>query len=78
MSVCFCAFSRTSEHNRKISANSPHMEFFSSFVFAMVICSAEKSNISSDKSRRMTMLFSHSGMLVLDEVTISGMNVGQL
>ena len=30
MRVYFCTFSK---HNQKMSANSPHMEFFSSFVF---------------------------------------------
>ena len=50
----------------------------SSLVFAVVICSAEYSKISSDKSRRMTILFSQIETLACDDETISGMKVGQL
>ncbi len=40
--------------------------------------SAEKSKISSDNNLKITMLFSHKGSEVLDDATISVMNVGQL
>ena len=39
----------------------------------MIICSAEKSKISSDSNLRMTMLFSHRVRLVFDDSTSSGM-----
>jgi len=47
-------------------------------VFCVVICSAENSKISSERSLRMTMLFSQMVRLACDDVTISGMKVGQL
>ena len=74
----FCASSRISEHNLKISENSPHIWFFKFFVLACVICSAEKSKISSERSLRITMLFSHNERFDFDDSTSSGMNVGQL
>ena len=41
MSDVFCASSRISEHNLKISENSPHIWFFRFLTLAWVICSAE-------------------------------------
>jgi hypothetical protein len=71
------AFSSTSLHKLKISPNSAHILCFNALVFACVICSAEKSKISSDRSLRMTMLFSQRDRDVREEATISGMNDGQ-
>jgi hypothetical protein len=71
------AFSSTSLHKLKISPNSAHILCFNALVFACVICSAEKSKISSDKSLRMTMLFSQRDRDVREEATISGMKDGQ-
>jgi hypothetical protein len=73
----FCAFSSTSVQSVKISWNSEHMDCLSALVFACVIDSAEKSNTSSDKRRRMIMLFSQSEREVREDETISGMNSGQ-
>lgn len=58
--------------------NSLHMVLFRFFALADVIWSWEKSNTSSDRSRRITMLFSHIDRLVRHEETISLMKVGQL
>jgi hypothetical protein len=71
------AFSSTSLHKLKISPNSAHMLCFNALVLACVICSAEKSKISSDRSLRMTMLFSQRDRDVREEATISGMKDGQ-
>ena len=71
------AFSSTSLHRLNISENSLHIVCFRALVFAWVICSAEKSKISSDRSLRMIMLFSHRERLVREEATISGMKEGQ-
>ena len=78
MSEVLWASSKISEHNLKISENSPHIWFFKFLTLAWVSCSAEKSNTSSDKSLRMTMLFSHNDKFVFDDSTSSEMNVGQL
>ena len=72
------AFCRTSKHNWKMSLNSPHNEFFRFLIFSWVMDSAEKSKISSDNILKITMLFSHKDREVLDDATISVMNVGQL
>ena len=48
----------------------------SAFVFAVVICSALNSKISSERSLRITMLFSQMERLAWEDVTISGMKVG--
>lgn len=74
----FLASSRTSEQSLKISENSPHIWFLRFLIFVCVICSAEKSNISSERSFKITMLFSHSERLVLDDSTSSVIKVGQL
>ena len=71
------ALSKISLQSLKISENSLHIVCLSVFVFACVICSAEKSKISSERSLRMIMLFSHSVRLVREDATISGMNDGQ-
>ena len=78
ISEVFCASSRTSEQSLKISENSPHIWFLRFFILVCVICSAEKSKISSDRSFMMTMLFSHSERLVLEDSTSSVMKFGQL
>ncbi|KAH3662580.1 hypothetical protein OGAPHI_005832 [Ogataea philodendri] len=54
------ALSSTSKHNLKISENSSHILVFKDLALAWVICSAEKSKISSDNSFKITMLFSQT------------------
>ncbi|KAH3676812.1 hypothetical protein OGATHE_001302 [Ogataea polymorpha] len=72
------ALSRTSKHNLKISENSSHILVLRDLAFAWVICSAEKSKISSDSNLRITMLFSHTLNPARLDCTISGMKLGQL
>ena len=74
----FVAFSSTSVHNWNTSPNSPQNWFFRFRALAWVICSAEKSNTSSDKRRRMAILFSQIDKEPRDDDTISGMKFGQL
>jgi hypothetical protein len=71
------AFSRTSLQSVKMSENSLHIVCFRALVLAWVICSAEKSKISSDRSLRIIILFSHNERFVREEATISGMKEGQ-
>src|SRR5215469_13570989 len=61
-----------------MDVNSSHMLCLSSFALVDVIWSAEKSNTSSDSSRKIAMLFSQIGKLLWHDETISLMKVGQL
>lgn len=72
------AVPRTSEHNWKMDENSWVIEVFRFLAFTDVIWSCEKSNTSSDSSRRMTILFSQMERLVWQDETISLIKVGQL
>jgi hypothetical protein len=49
MSDDLLASFKTSQQSLKISENSPEIWFFRFFVFVCVICSAEKSKISSER-----------------------------
>lgn len=68
---------RTSEQSWKIDENSAHIVVFRFLVFVWVICSAEKSNTSSESNRRITMLFSQIDKFVRHELMISEMKSGQ-
>lgn len=69
---------RTSEHSWKIDENSCVMDVFRFLALTDVIWSWEKSNTSSDNSRRIAMLFSQIERLVWHDETISLIKVGQL
>lgn len=74
----FIPSAKTSEQSLKISENSPHIWFLRFLIFVCVICSAEKSKISSESSFKIIILFSQSDRLVLDDSTSSVMKLGQL
>lgn len=73
-----CAFSRTSKHSWKISKNSSHIEFLSSSLLVPINWSEGKSKISSLRTFKIAMLFSHKLVFAFEDCTSSGMNVGQL
>lgn len=71
------AICRTSEQSWKIEENSWHIVVFRFLVLDCVICSAEKSNTSSESNRRMAMLFSQMERLLRHELMISLIKSGQ-